>query len=301
MISYVLAFASAAANATGNVLNRKASRDEPEKAEFRLRLIADLLRRPAWLSAVGLMILSFVLVAAALGTGTLASVQIMIIVELPMTLIGGAWALGGRLSRREWLAVSTLTAGVIAILALADPQAGSAASRIPAIAWIIGTAANVGAVVVLFLLARATTASPARAALLGVAAGLSYSLTAAFTKGMTQQFSSAGVAGVLSSWQLYALVSAGLMSVWLLQNAYRAGTLAAAQPGITLVDPLVSTTWGVVVFGEQVRHGPVVLLAIVPLVAVIAGAATLARSPVLQDATEEGERRGRGHRSAAHV
>jgi hypothetical protein len=34
MISYVLAFASAAANAAGNVLNREASRDEPEKGGF---------------------------------------------------------------------------------------------------------------------------------------------------------------------------------------------------------------------------------------------------------------------------
>jgi hypothetical protein len=70
----------------GIVLNRMASRGEPEKAEFRLRPIADLLRRPAWLSAVGLMILSFVLVAAALGTGTLASVQIMIIVRKATSL-----------------------------------------------------------------------------------------------------------------------------------------------------------------------------------------------------------------------
>jgi hypothetical protein len=34
MISYVLAFASAAANAAGILLNREASRDEPEGGEF---------------------------------------------------------------------------------------------------------------------------------------------------------------------------------------------------------------------------------------------------------------------------
>ena len=101
MISYALALGAAAANAAGNVLNRKASREEPDRAEFRLRLIAGLLRRPAWLSAVGLMILSFALSATALGTGELATVQIVIILDLPLTLVGGARVLGGHLGRRE--------------------------------------------------------------------------------------------------------------------------------------------------------------------------------------------------------
>ena len=34
------------------------------------------------------------------------------------------------------------------------------------------------------------------------------------------------------------------MSIWLLRNAYDAGTLAATQSGITLIDPVTSTTVG---------------------------------------------------------
>jgi hypothetical protein len=34
------------------------------------------------------------------------------------------------------------------------------------------------------------------------------------------------------------------MSIWLLPNAYDAGTLAATQPGITLTDPVTSTALG---------------------------------------------------------
>jgi hypothetical protein len=36
----------------------------------------------------------------------------------------------------------------------------------------------------------------------------------------------------------------GLMSIWLSRNAYDAGTLAATQPGITLIDPVTSTALG---------------------------------------------------------
>jgi hypothetical protein len=66
-----------------------------------------------------------------------------------------------------------------------------------------------------------------------------------------------------------------------LQNAYQAGPLTAAQPGITLVDPVVSTLWGVLVFGERVRHGPLLYLTVLPLIAVAAGVFVLSRSPVL--------------------
>jgi hypothetical protein len=107
----------------------------------------------------------------------------------------------------------------------------------------------------LFFLARRTQNSAKRAALLGLATGFGYGLASAHTKGMTEQSSDGGVIGVLASWQLYAATAAGITATWLLQNAYHAGRLAAAQPGITLADPAVSTAWGILVFHEQVRGG----------------------------------------------
>jgi hypothetical protein len=99
---------------------------------------------------------------------------------------------------------------------------------------------------------------------------------------MTAEFNIGGVGGVLSSWQLYSCGGAGLISTWLLQNAYHAGTLAAAQPGITLPDPVVATLWGTVAFGEQVRHGWILLLAALPLAAMTIGVLALSRSPAWQ-------------------
>jgi drug/metabolite transporter (DMT)-like permease len=283
VISYVFALLAAIANATGNVLNRKASRDEPAEDRFSLRLVTDLLRTPTWLGAVGLMTLSFILAGVALGTGELASVQFIVILELPLTLIGGSWMLGARLGRREWAAVATMTAGVLGLLAILDPRAGGSSNVAP-ILWILASAANGGAVIAVFLVARAQPSAAVQAALLGVAAGLGYGLTAAFTKGFADMFGVGGLRAIFSSWQLYATVGAGLVSVWLLQNAYNAGTLAAAQPGITLVDPVVSTCWGVLVFNESVREGSVLWLTALPLIALIGGAVMLSRSPVLHAA-----------------
>jgi drug/metabolite transporter (DMT)-like permease len=297
VISYVLAFLGAMANATGNALNRKASREEPPEFQFRLKLFADLIHKRAWLSAVGLMIVSFILASAALGTGQLASVQLIIVLELPMTLIGGSLILGSRLGRREWISVAAMTGGVIGLLALLDPRAGPEKSISPSL-WILASVANVGAIAGLYLAARAHPAPVVRASLLGLAAGFGYGLTAAFTKGFADLFSSGGISAVLSSWQLYACVAAGVTSEVLLQNAYQAGPLTASQPGITLVDPIVSTLWGVVVFGEQINHGTLLALTALPLLAVAGGVLMLSRSPVLH-VTQTGQDRTSRKRAQA--
>jgi hypothetical protein len=90
VISYLAALLAAVTNATSNALNRKAAREAPSRDQLRPGLIADLLHRRAWLAAIGLMFGSFVFSAVALGTGELAAVQLVIILELPMTLIIGA-------------------------------------------------------------------------------------------------------------------------------------------------------------------------------------------------------------------
>lgn len=287
MLSYVLAFLAGLVNATGNVLNRKAARDEPDQAEFRLKLITDLMHRKIWLVAVGLMIVSFALAAAALGTGQLASVQLVVVLELPMTIIGGALLLHTPLRTREWVAIGALTAGVIGLLALLDPRPGPGKPITP-ILWITMSTANVALIVGLYLAARAHRKPAVRASLLGIACGLGYGLTAAYTKGMADAFNSGGIVAVITTWTFYACVSAGVMSAFLLENAYQAGPLTASQPGITLVDPAISTTWGIVVFGETVNHGTLATLTALPAAAVAAGVFLLSSSRVLR-ATQVGD------------
>jgi drug/metabolite transporter (DMT)-like permease len=178
MISYLCAFLAAVANAGSNVLNRKATQEEPARAEFSPRLILGLLRRRTWLIAVAITLVSFLLGATALGTGQLAAVQIIIILELPLTLIGGAKFLGSRLGRREWAAIAGLTGGVIGLLACLDPQSGPTPKITPE-QWIIGSAAAGGPALAFFLLARKTQQPDRRAALLGIATGLGFGLASA--------------------------------------------------------------------------------------------------------------------------
>jgi hypothetical protein len=128
---------------------------------------------------------------------------------------------------------------------------------------------------------------------LGVAAGAAFGLTAALIKGVTQAFSQ-GFTVLLTSWQLYAMIAAGALSLFLVQSAMNAGRLLAAQPGLTLADPVVSILWGVLVFREHVRGGWFVVLAVICGAGIAATVITLARSPLLSGESarrEEGRAR----------
>ena len=54
-------------------------------------------------------------------------------------------------------------------------------------------------------------------------------------------------------WQTYALAVTGLLAVFLTQNAYHAGPIAASQSTLVLIDPLASILIGIGLFGDDLR------------------------------------------------
>lgn len=278
-IGYLFGCLAAAANASANVMQRSVNRQESDELQFSLRLIANLVRRPVWLASIAMMLSSFVLQAAGLGLATLAAIELLIVLELPLTLIGARLFLGGRLGRPEWSAVAAMTAGTIGLIAVLNP-AGGRVTGIGWLTWLIAIVATAVPVAVSYTLGRLARSAGRRAATLGVGAGLSFGLAAALIKGMTGQFAVAGVAGAIASWQLYGAGVAGVLGFWMDQNATNAGRLAAAQPGITLADPCVSIAWGALVFHETMRRGWWLAGAVAAAVVMSAGALALARSPL---------------------
>ncbi|HZU80976.1 MAG TPA: DMT family transporter, partial [Acidimicrobiales bacterium] len=171
------------------------------------------------------------------------------------------------------------------LLAALDPTAGNNGAA-PGLSWALGAAVSV-TVLGIIVGAGLRGHGGARAALLGVATGVTFGLTAAFMKGMTAAFRG-GVIGVLSAWQTYAMVAAGLAGMFLMQNALHAGSLVVAQPGITLADPALAIVWGVVIFHESTRAGIFVVGAVVAAAVMAAGVIVLARSPALEPGAADG-------------
>jgi glucose uptake protein GlcU len=77
--------------------------------------------------------------------------------------------------------------------------------------------------------------------------------------------------------------------MFLAQSALNAGQLIAAQPGLSLSDPLISVLWGVMVFHEQVRQGWYILGEVSCAGVIVAGVVMLARSPLLSEDSSSGD------------
>ena len=290
MLTYVLAVLAACANATSSVLQRKANRRAPRRENMSLRLIWSLAHEPVWFGGILAVIAGFLLQAAALGGGQLSVVEPILVLELPAMLILASRVFGSRMHRREWGSAVVMTAGLAGMLYFLSPSAGRP-QGVHWYAWVIGVGINLGVVGALVMWGRRGPAghgpangqgSARQAAVLAVAAGATFGLTAALIKGMTETFSE-GLTVLLTSWELYGMIAAGALGMFLVQSAMNAGRLIAAQPGLTLSDPIVSILWGVLVFGERVRGGWYVALAVVSGLVMTAAVVVLARSPLLSD------------------
>ena len=289
MLGYLLAVLAAGFNAVSNILQREANRQEPPEVAMRLRLILDLLHRPIWLAGVATVTASFVLDAAALSVGRLAGVQPVLVLELPLTLFGASVVLrGARLRTREWLAIAGMSAGVAGLIFFLDPTQGHQHGVRP-LTWAVGVALTVGAVGA--CVSFSSRGGPSRRpALLGLASGVGFGLTAAFMKAATAALGQ-GPAAVFETWSTYAMVLSGLVAMFLMQNALQAGRLIAAQPGITLADPGVAILWGVLAFGERIRGGAYTAGAVLSGLALAAGVMVLSNSPLLHQDRPGGRRR----------
>ncbi len=291
MLTYLFAVPAGCANASSSVLQRKADSTEPGPGNLSLRLIMDLLRNPIWF--VGILMAGFGLQAAALSSGPLAEVEPILIIELPLTLLLVGAVYGQRLQGREWTAAAAMTAGLAGLLYFVAPAGGSSV-RVRWSVWAIGIGVSLVAIGALVELGRRGS-SIRRAALLGVAAGSTFGLTAAFIKAVTNAASAHGLVAIFRTWQTYAMVAAGGFTLFLLQSALNAGPLVAAQPGLTAANPVLAFLWGVLVFGgESVRSGFYLLLAAAAAGVVGWAVFRLSHSSLLAGDDEDGDGDGDG-------
>ena len=285
LLSVGLAVLAAAANATASVLQRKGARRQPRSIGMSPKMILGLIREPVWFGGVAAILAGFLLQAGALATGPIVLVQPVLIVELPLTLLLASVVFHNRLRRREWLAITGMSAGGAVLLVGLSPSDGSA-HRAPMITWILGCAVSVGVVLVLATVGGRRKRA-GRTAYLGVATGVAFGFTAALVAGVTSAYGAGGFAAVFTAWQTYAVLVAGPSGFFLLQSALRSGRLVASQPGLTLTNPLVAIGWGVAVFGEHVRVSGWIAADVLGAALVVGATILLAGSPLL-DGTEGG-------------
>jgi len=275
---YVLAIAGALSNALTTIFQRMGVEDAPAEDSLHFRLIAYAVHRKIWLLGCVGLVVGFLLQAFALHVGRLTIVQPILTLELPFLVAILAFWFRKRLSWKEWTGAIVATAGLAAFLALAVPTGGNQVPGLrgwgeAAFAVILGAAVLVG---------LAQFGPPTwRAATFGAAAAVMFAFTAALIKQVTADFHPAWYM-FLTQWHFYAMAVAGLLAVFLAQNAFHAGPITASQAALVIVDPLASIGIGVGLFGDTIHTSGIrAPLEIVALVALFAGAFVLSRSPLI--------------------
>jgi drug/metabolite transporter (DMT)-like permease len=275
-VEIVLALAAALLFSLGTVLQQKAGLDEPEAAEGSSSgLLLRMARRPVWLMGIASDAFGFVAQAVALTIGRIAVVQPLLVSSVVFALPLGARLTSQRVRRADIAAAVLVTAALAAFLLVASPSGGR--NDAPIGAWAVVFAVCCGVAATLVLASR--RARPAgKAALLGIATGILFGVSAALTKAVGDQFEQ-GVFTIFADWHTYALLVVGYASMTLSQLSLQTGVLAPAVATSMAFDPITSVVLGVTLLRETLHASAgATLVALVSLAAALAGLALLARA-----------------------
>jgi drug/metabolite transporter (DMT)-like permease len=264
--------------ATGLLQQRAASKESADK-QFSLQLILDLFRNRMWLAGIGAAVASYAFQAVALATGPLSLVQPLVVSELLFAIPISARRHKGKLGLREWAGLLTVTAGLVVAIVAADPHRGHPIQ--PFSSWLWALVA-VAVIAVSGVLIGKAISGPARASLFALSGATVMALQSALFATTIAELRQ-DIGNTFVTWQPYALVVASFTGLFLVQNAYQAGPLAASMPVMDAVLPMVSIGLGVGLFGEHIRTTPFGLTgAAIGIVALVVGIVMLDTSPVVR-------------------
>lgn len=268
--------------------HHEAAGSDPNRS-LRPRLLLELMARPRWLIGVAGDGGGFALQTAALAVGSLIVVQPILTLSLVVSLLLGS-RLGRRALRpRDWLAVAGTLSGLAAFLAIAHPTEHSTASA-GTRAWLI-LVAVIAVVIVLTLTVARTTDDVRRALLFAFAAACAEALMAVLAKAFGDRLRN-GVWSTVASWEPYAVVVGGIITLLLVQSAYQVGRATATLPMLTVAEPIVASSIGVALFGEHVHlggwRGPVVVVSLAVMMRSLMLIATSSVNPAMAASVGEG-------------
>jgi drug/metabolite transporter (DMT)-like permease len=278
-LDYGLTLLAALLIGTGFVLQQHAAQGEPDSRFLSLRLIADLLRAPRWLTGIACMVAGQVLAAWSIGNLSLAFVEPLLTTNLVFALVLAVPLAKASLKLWEILGAAVLCLGVALLSASRSAKPIGLSFGSASHWWAAGV---IAAIAFAAVQAGRRRTGRGRAMLTGTGAGLVFGIQDALTRQTLETLSANGVAAMFTTWAPYALVGAGATGIWLMQSAFNAGPLQQSLPAISAGEPLVGMLLGVIVFGDRIQVTPTELaLQAGGIVALVVGVIMVGRAPAL--------------------
>ena len=275
-MAYATCLVAALLLGVGFVLQQYSAEREPESQFLRLRILTDLLRQPRWLLGIGCMIAGYLFAAWSID-----HLELTVVEPLLTTYLVWALVLAVPLSRQP-VKVTEVAGALILITGVALV---SLSRSITPIGLDFGSfshwyaAAIIAGIAFVAVMIGHRRTGQVRATLTGVGAGLVFGIQDALTRQTLTGLQGHSWTVLFNMWSAYALIGAGIVGIWLMQNAFSAAPLHASLPAIAAGEPLAGIALGIVVFGDRVQVTPG-LLAIEAggIAALIIGVIAVARS-----------------------
>jgi len=252
----------------------EANTDHDGRGGLKVRQLTLLLARPSWVLGTVMLGLAIALQLTSLAFAPLIVVQPLGAFALVVTAVVNSRVMHHQLNRLTILAICLCVAGVGAFVVVAAFQAREVPVTERALVTIL---LILGGVLVLAVLAGTWFRTRMRALMYVISAGILYGFVATLAKvviARLQQHEFDLLTGVCVA----ALVAAVALGAYFVQNAYASGPPDLVIAGLTVIDPLVAVTIGIVILNEAAGAELWQMLAFVVLGAVaIVGVILLAR------------------------
>jgi hypothetical protein len=267
-IATALSLATALFYAISNVLELLEAEKVPDEYAMRPTLLLRLIKRPRWLLGLLSDFGGYICHAAALGLATVVFVEPILATGILMSMFIGSAFVHRPVLRADWIAAGVLSGGLALFLYEVSPTGGRELARTRE--WLIAGPSAVAAIAVCMALGRATRGRP-RAAFLGVAAGISFGISALLTKALVHYLGN-GIFDWVPHWEPYALAVSAIGGVIVAQSALQTGALGAAVAAIEAMSVISGSLYGLFLLNERVgAHSFFEISAVVISIAAILG------------------------------
>jgi drug/metabolite transporter (DMT)-like permease len=258
----------------GDVIRQRSAQEITNERVGHFELLRLSLRDIRWWWGGLAAAASFALQAIALVLGSVVLVQALQVTALLFALPTNARLTRHPVTRWEWLWAVLLAAAVAIFITVGDPAAGYQRGSVKI--WIV-VAVVMGPALVMCVLGARIWSGAVAAVLLAVVSASSWALFAVLTKGV-MEVGRDGPGALLRAPELYAWIFAALVGTVFQQSAFRASTLTASLPAMTVAEPVVASVLGVTVLGERLdTPGLEMFVLVAAVVAVIVATTALAR------------------------
>jgi drug/metabolite transporter (DMT)-like permease len=279
MVDLVLGIAAAVGASTlyslGIALQALDAREAPHEEHLRLALVAGLVKRARWMLGTGLSALGWPLQVLALLLAPLVVVQPALAAGLLVLLLIAERMLGERAGRYEYIAMSAIVVGVVGAALTAPPRHihhGREALTITIVLVALGVASMLPYIFRAFWRPRAVVTM--------IGAGVAFGWSGVATKLASDDFASHHWL-TAAAWGL-STAAASAVGVLSESSALQSRPAIQVAPVVFVTQTVIPVVLAPLLLGERFSDTP---LGGVPLIAsllvLVAGAAALARSPLL--------------------